>query len=71
MDDNTCYEVGLIDAYKYIKCISYLPSEIRRTMFNNADSIEKVLNDYDIYDIVGKIKEYTRWQIKEEKESQK
>ena len=62
------YEDGLVDAYTYIKYIPQLPSTIRKTMFANADSIEEVLRYYSINDIMAKIKEYIRWDIKDEKE---
>ena len=65
------YEDGLIDAYAYIKYIPELPSTIRKTMFANADSIEEVLRYYSINEIIAKIKEYIRWDVKDEKEIEK
>ena len=60
------YEDGLVDAYAYIKYIPELPSTIRKTMFANADTIEEVLSHYSINEIVLKIKEYIRWDIKKD-----
>ena len=70
MDRNT-YADGLVDAYAYIKYIPQLPPTIRKTMFANADTIEEVLRYYSINDIMAKIKEYIRWDIKDEKEIKK
>ena len=68
---DTAYEIGLIDAYSYIKYIPELPSTIRKTMFANADTIEEVLRYYSINDIIAKIKEYIKWDVKDEKEIKK
>ena len=63
---NDTYEAGLIDAYTYIKYIPELPSTVRKTMFANADTIEEVLRHYGINEIVAKIKEYIRWDVKKD-----
>ena len=60
--DRDTYIDGAIDAYAYIKYIPQLPSTVRKTMFGNADSIEEVLAHYDIKDIMGKIREYLKWE---------
>lgn len=69
--EDKSYEMGLIDAYAYIKYIPELPSTIRKTMFANADTIEEVLRYYSINDIIAKIKEYIKWDVKDEKEIKK